>query len=79
MTKIKHRNHEELIPADIYISDIEETFVCKGLSAKEIDETQYKDITEEEAIEILEKINKENEDGTQEENPENLEIVGEEN
>lgn len=68
MTKIKHRNHEELIPADVYISDIEETFVCKGLSAKEIDETQYKDITEEEAQKILEKINKENEDGTQEEN-----------
>ena len=61
MTKIKHRNHEELIPADIYISDIEETFVCKGLSAKIIDETQYKDITEEEAIEIMSKLDEEEE------------------
>ena len=61
MTKIKHRNHEELIPADIYISDIEETFVCKGLSAKEIDETQYKDITEEKAIEIMSKLDEEEE------------------
>ena len=61
MTKIKHRNHEELLPADIYISDIEETFVCKGLSAKEIDETQYKDITEEEAIEIMSKLDEEEE------------------
>ena len=68
MTKIKHEKHEELIPTDKYISDLDETFVCEGLSAKTIDETQYKDVTEEEAQKIIEKINKEIEDGTQEEN-----------
>jgi len=61
MVKMKFQNHEELIPADKYISDIEETFVCEGLSAKEIDETQYKDITEFEAIQIMSKLDQENE------------------
>ena len=68
MQKLINGKHEELIPANKYICDIEETFVCEGLSAKHIDENMYKDITDEEAEAIMEKINKEAEDNGKEEN-----------
>ena len=68
MQKIIYEKHEELIPANNYLTDLEETFVCKGLSAKHIDENMYKDITDEEAEAIMEKINKEAEDNGKEEN-----------
>ncbi len=68
MQKIIYEKHEELIPADKYITDIDETFVCEGLSVKHIDENMYKDITDEEAEAIMEKINKEAEDNGKEEN-----------
>lgn len=55
MTKMVYEHHEELIPDDKYISDLDETFVCEGLSATHIDETQYKDISAEKAQEIINK------------------------
>ena len=68
MKKIVYEKYEELIPEDNYIADIEETFVCEGLCAKYIDESLYKDVSDEKAIEIMEKINKEAEDNGKEEN-----------
>lgn len=68
MKKIIYEKYEELIPEDNYISDIEETFVCEGLCAKHIDESQYKDVSDDKAIEIMEKINKEENENGKEEN-----------
>ena len=62
MKKIVHENYEELIPEDNYIADIEESFVCEGLCAKHIDESQYKDVTDDEAIEIMKKIQEDEEE-----------------
>lgn len=68
MQKIIYEHYEELIPKNHYITDLEESGVFERLCAKHIDETQYKDITDEEAEAIIEKINKEAEDYGKEEN-----------
>lgn len=67
MVKIQYEHYEELLPAENYLADIEETCVFEKLCAKHIDETQYKDITDEEAEIIKNKINKEVEDNGKEE------------
>ena len=59
MKKVIYEKYEELQPRWKYISDLNETFVCEGLCATHIDETQYKDISSEKAEEILEKGNEE--------------------
>lgn len=55
MQKIIHEYFEELIPEYTYIIDINENELYMGLCAKHIDESQYKDITDEEAEAILNK------------------------
>lgn len=68
MQKIIYEHYEELIPENHYITDLEESGIFERLCAKHIDESQYKDITDEEAKAIIEKLNKEVEDYGKEEN-----------
>lgn len=68
MVKIQYEHYQELLPAENYIADIEEENVFEKLCAKYIDETQYKDISDEKAEEIINKQNQEVEDNGKEEN-----------
>ena len=53
MQKITYENHEELLPDNNYLTDLEESDAYTLICAKHIDETQYKDITDEEAERII--------------------------
>lgn len=68
MQKIFYEHYEELIPENHYITDLEESGIFERLCAKHIDESQYKDITDEEAEIIIEKLNKEENENGKEEN-----------
>lgn len=75
MQKIVYEKHEELIPENTYLTDLEESDVYTLICAKHIDESLYKDITDEEAEIIIkrntpedEEINEEVEDNGKEEN-----------
>ena len=67
MEKIVVGFFEQLIPDNTYITDLEETFITKGIIANHIDESQYKDITDEEAEIILARI-RGNEEDNEEDN-----------
>lgn len=60
MKIIYHEKYIELIPAENYISNLEETEVYKGLCGKNINPDDYKDISDEKAEEILKKQQEEN-------------------
>ena len=62
MEKIVVGFFKQLIPDNTYITDLEETFITEGIIANHIDESQYKDITDEEAEIILARIRGNEED-----------------
>lgn len=56
MSKKIHEHFEEILPKYTYITNLEETELYTGLCAKHLDETQFKDVTDEEAEEIRKRI-----------------------
>ena len=68
MEKIVVGFFEQLIPDNTYITDLEETFITKGIIANHIDESQYKDITDDEAEIILARFKEDTEDNGKKEN-----------
>lgn len=55
MKVVYHEKYIELIPAENYISNLEETEAYKGLCGKNINPNDYKDISDEKAEKILKK------------------------
>lgn len=54
----KNEHFTELIPENKYITNIEETEICEGICGKNLNPADYKDITDEQAQEILNRLSK---------------------
>lgn len=61
MRLTKNKNGQKLTPKNNYLSNLDETQLFEFVIGDEIDKTQYKDITDEEAEIIKNKIAKINE------------------
>lgn len=59
MKILKNEHFTELIPENKYITNIEETEICEGICGKNLNPADYKDITGEQAQEILNRLSKE--------------------
>ena len=68
MKLIQFENFQKLLPEKHFLSDIDETYICEEVCSKNIDTNLYKDVTDEEAEEIMKKI----ENPETEENGENI-------
>lgn len=58
MKVITNEKFTELIPENKYITNIEETEICEGLCGKNINPADYKDISDEEAEKLLNRLSK---------------------
>ena len=56
MSVIYHNNYIEIVPENNYITDLDETAVFEGICGKNLNVDSYKDITDEEAEEILKRL-----------------------
>jgi hypothetical protein len=58
MKILKNEHFTELIPENKYITNIEETEIMEGICGKDLNPADYKDITDEQAQEILNRLSK---------------------
>lgn len=58
MKIVNHEKFTELIPENKYITNIEETDVMEGICGKNLNPADYKDISDEEAEKLLNRLSK---------------------